>query len=278
MIVSPVELERVLDSVVVVEVGSDRRAFRRGHVRRARFLDWSSIARETSRGVELPDRGDLQLAIRSLGVGNEAPIVIYSRDILQATWAWFVFDSLGHGDRVAVLDGGWSGWLREGRPVAGGDFVPKSKEFTARAGREAMIGIEELRVALGGAIADRPFVIDARATEEFRGDGPGRSAFRAGHIPGAFSISWLRNIEVVDGVAVFRTAGGLRELYLPMQAAYGRQAVAYCGTGLEASMSYFVLRSLGLDARLYTGSFVEWSMTPDVPVARTARDGGPGGR
>ena len=35
--------------------------------------------------------------------------------------------------------------------------------------------------------------------------------------------------------------------------------IVYCRTGMQASMTYFVLRYLGYEATLYDGSYVEWS-------------------
>jgi 3-mercaptopyruvate sulfurtransferase SseA len=46
----------------------------------------------------------------------------------------------------------------------------------------------------------------------------------------------------------------------------GTSVISYCRTGVEASMTYFVLRYLGLDPTLYDGSFVEWSRDADTPV------------
>jgi thiosulfate/3-mercaptopyruvate sulfurtransferase len=43
--------------------------------------------------------------------------------------------------------------------------------------------------------------------------------------------------------------------------------IVYCRSGMEASMTYFVLRYLGCDVSLYDGSFVEWTRGDDTPVA-----------
>lgn len=271
-LVSTDELETRLGTHVVVEVGRDRRAFRSAHVKGARFLEWSTIARESKRGVSMPSRAHLESVLSELGVGNTQRVVIYSRNVLEATWAWFVFDSLGHGNRVAILDGGWGIWVKEGRPISGGEFVPGRVEFNATAVEEATIGLEELRERLSAPLDQRTFVIDSRAPDEYRGDVSGERVRRAGHIPGAFSISWTRNLEVVDGTALFRMPGALRELYLPGRPVGNGEAIVYCRTGLEASLSYFVLRTLGFRPRLYDGSYVEWSALPDVPVARTAEE------
>ncbi|MBV9067874.1 MAG: hypothetical protein JO093_14215 [Acidobacteria bacterium] len=40
--------------------------------------------------------------------------------------------------------------------------------------------------------------------------------------------------------------------------------IVYCRTGMQASMTYFVLRYLGYDASLYDGSFIEWSKAGEM--------------
>jgi thiosulfate/3-mercaptopyruvate sulfurtransferase len=47
--------------------------------------------------------------------------------------------------------------------------------------------------------------------------------------------------------------------------------IVYCRTGMDASVPYFVLRSLGYDVSLYDGSFVEWSRDRSLPVALSSR-------
>jgi thiosulfate/3-mercaptopyruvate sulfurtransferase len=45
--------------------------------------------------------------------------------------------------------------------------------------------------------------------------------------------------------------------------------VTYCNSGVQASQTYFVLKLLGYDVRLYDGSFSEWSQAKDAPVAKS---------
>ena len=47
--------------------------------------------------------------------------------------------------------------------------------------------------------------------------------------------------------------------------------VSYCMIGMRASVVYFVMRHLGVDARLYDGSIVDWGRR-GLPTVRT---GGP---
>ena len=44
------------------------------------------------------------------------------------------------------------------------------------------------------------------------------------------------------------------------------QIVSYCHIGQQATVVYFVAKYLGFDARLYDGSFEDWSRRSELPV------------
>jgi thiosulfate/3-mercaptopyruvate sulfurtransferase len=58
-------------------------------------------------------------------------------------------------------------------------------------------------------------------------------------------------------------------MYRAIGVAPGRTLVTYCNSGVQASQTYFVLKLLGYDVRLYDGSFSEWSQAKDAPVAKS---------
>jgi thiosulfate/3-mercaptopyruvate sulfurtransferase len=188
------------------------------------------------------------------GIGPETLVVAYD-DQGGATAArlWFVLRAHGH-DRAAVLDGGLTKWLEEGRLLA--TDVPKfaPRAFTPWLRKDLLASREEL-------LAGVPLVLDARAPERYRGEIEPIDP-RAGHVPGALNAPFVGNLTR-DGL--FRSPEDLRARY----AALGADAatpVVYCGSGVTACHDLLALHHAGLPGRLYPGSWSEWSSHPDLPI------------
>ena len=112
-------------------------------------------------------------------------------------------------------------------------------------------------------------LMDARAPERYRGDLEPIDRL-PGHIPGAVNYFFQQN---VDERGVFRSPDELRE---QLSAAIGtippERVVAYCGSGVTACQNLLAMEHVGLTgAKLYAGSWSEWSSDPARPVERSAK-------
>jgi thiosulfate/3-mercaptopyruvate sulfurtransferase len=93
-------------------------------------------------------------------------------------------------------------------------------------------------------------VLDVRRPSEFDGSGGSWCDPRQGHIPGAV------NLPVEELIALDEPQ--IRER---LALSEGAEVVVYCHSGSRSEVAAQVLRSLGYDARNYTGSWHEWSRT-----------------
>jgi thiosulfate/3-mercaptopyruvate sulfurtransferase len=138
---------------------------------------------------------------------------------------WWLLRHYGHDD-CAVLD--LEGWLG---PLRGGDGDVEVRKFTARPRDDDTIEAEELEQRL-----DELVVLDARVPERYRGDVEPIDPV-AGHIPGARNAPWNEPFaDVPEG-----------------------DVVAYCGSGVTACVLVHRLALSGRKAKLYPGSWSEWS-------------------
>jgi thiosulfate/3-mercaptopyruvate sulfurtransferase len=125
-----------------------------------------------------------------------------------------------------VLDlDGWLGELRAGEE----EIEPA--ELTVRPRADDAIDADELLERLGEVV-----LLDARVPERYRGDVEPIDPV-AGHIPGARNAPWNEDVQKVPSGDV----------------------VAYCGSGVTACVLVHRLALAGREARLYPGSWSEWS-------------------
>ncbi len=114
-------------------------------------------------------------------------------------------------------------------------------------------------------------LIDARAPERF--DGTTEPLDRvAGHIPGARNHFFKRNLTAE---LTLHPTPELRELFaVTLRGTAPEEATLYCGSGVTACQNLLAMEHAGLHgARLYPGSWSEWSSDPARPVERGPEQG-----
>lgn len=176
-----------------------------------------------------------------------------------ASRLWWLLRWMGHED-VAVLDGGLAAWAREGLPTRSGDEHNAARTFIG----EPNAGmVADAAGAATAATAGR--LVDARAPERFRGDVEPIDRV-GGHIPGAVNRFFQGNLA--DGR--FLSSDALRQsLDASLAGVRASDVVCYCGSGVTACHNLLAMEHAGIrGARLYPGSWSEWSADPKRPIAR----------
>ena len=95
---------------------------------------------------------------------------------------------------------------------------------------------------------------------------------RAGHVPGAVSAPFAANLApgAAEGAAGarFKAPEALRAQYAALGVTPEREVVVYCGSGVTACHNLLALHLAGIrHARLYEGSWSDWSADPALPAA-----------
>lgn len=245
-----------------------RSLYHEGHLPDARYLDLerdlSGEVTGTNGRHPLPARTAFAATMRGLGLKAGQQVVLYDGNGgIYAARAWWMLRWLGHA-AVAVLDGGRQAWIDAGLPVESGEPRPaREGDFTMG---EPLVGppvsADQLMANLdGGALQ----VIDARDAQRFAG-APHALDTVSGHIPGASNRFYRDNL---DEAGRFRSAEELAGAFTAALAGKPpEQAVLQCGSGVTACHNALAMEIARLPgARLYPGSWSEWTSDPSRPVA-----------
>jgi len=257
-------------NVIILHVAREKNHYEASHIPGARFLLWSEfVTMRDGIANELPPVEQLQQVFGRLGVGNTARIIIYGDTAgLSAARAYFTLDYLGHGHRAALLDGGLEKWKSEGRTVSTDAVAAEQAEFTPniQAGSVTTLNVMRDYSSMAASLsAPKVAIIDARPDEQYAGSAVASSDQRSGHIPGATSLYWTKEIVSRENPAM-RAVSELQQLFESAGVKPGDKVVTYCTSGVQASYSYFVAKYLGYDVTMYDGSFSEWSKAEGTKV------------
>jgi thiosulfate/3-mercaptopyruvate sulfurtransferase len=222
---------------------SARARYLEAHLPGAAFVDLDtdlsdlSIPPEVAGRHPLPGAEQFAAAMGRAGIGSATLVVAYDEGMTGgAARLWWLLRHFGH-EQVAVLDGGLQSWIG---PLASGEDEIEPAVFVPRERTGDTVSTDELLERLGepGLV-----LLDGRPADRFRGETLGPDPV-AGHIPGALSTP--------------STTG--RAVELPPRAVDADEVVAYCGSGVAACAVLLSLHRAGrTDARLYPGSWSEWS-------------------
>jgi len=197
-----------------------------------------------------------------LGIDEHKQVVAYDQDNgMYVARLWWMLRWLGH-DAVAVLDGGFAKWSKEGREMTAD--VPEA--------HASSFGIHRVTptVSASGVRASLHrhtlFLMDARAPERFRGDVEPLDPV-AGHIPGARNRPFAQNLDA-DGT--FKHPAFLRAEFTALLDGASHETVVHsCGSGVSACHNILAMEIAGMPGtRLYPGSWSEWCADPMRPIER----------
>ncbi len=240
-----------------------RQEYERQHIPGAVFFDIDEIANtDTALPHMLPDAAKFASKVRKIGLGNGNRIIVYdySGGAAAASRVWWMFRVFGHND-VAVLDGGMTKWLREGRPTEDLPPMPRERHFMPRVNQLLVRSKDQIKTNIASR---RDQVVDARSAGRFSGrDKEPWPHRKVGHIPGSLNLPW--NDLLDPHSKTFLPAEALAERFAKAGIELGKPVVATCGSGVTACVLALGLYLLGHEeTAIYDGSWAEWGLADDT--------------
>ena len=160
---------------------------------------------------------------------------------------------MGHGD-IAVLDGGYPKWLKEGR--AEEDIIPlfQERHYTVRKQAQKVKSYNDVQTASEEGFSQ---ILDARSSSRFKGLAPEpRPGLRAGNIPNSLNLPFTY-LLTQDGT--MKEKKDLLEAFKSVGIDLAKPVITTCGSGITAAILYLALDLVGhRNISLYDGSWVEW--------------------
>ena len=244
---------RAGDANVVVISSDEPDRFAAGHIPGARVVPHD---RTLGGNHRLLPAADLARVLAETGASDTTRIVLYGDQPMATGWLFMAFATLGHADRVSMLDGNLALWRSEGRAVATGAAPPATRgKLTPRPAPDVQVDAAWLRDRL-----EKPGVrvLDVRTTREWD----------SGRLPGATFILW-QDLFASAETRRFKTPEEIRALFSKTGVKTGDQVVTYCAVGMRASLMYFAAtRIAGLPGRVYVGSMRDWEQQSGYPVIK----------
>lgn len=259
---------RLLDVRWRLDLPEGRPAYLAAHIPGAVYVDLERELSQTGHPEDgryaLPTLADLESVVRMWGIDDGDLVVAYDdNDGVAAARAWWLLRR--RGVDIKVLDGGIRAWIRRGLPVESGDRGAPPGSVRLLDNDPGVATIDDAARA-----PDAGVLVDVRAPDHYRGHAPGADP-AAGHIPGAVNIPTVAHIDR-DGT--LRPAHEIRGIIRASGIDPDRDIVLYCSVGIASAHSALAFAEAGIDTRVYTGAWSQWSRTRGRPVAvgRTPAD------
>ncbi len=245
-----------------------RKQYQTAHIPGAEYLDLnqdlSSPAQVHGGRHPLPDDRVLGAKLAAMGINTDTLVIAYDDSRFAfAARLWWLLRYYGH-DRVAILDGGYSNWVKAGYAVTADRSAPASPgNFQPQIQPNWTVDIDLVRT-----ITNSPtqILIDSREPDRYLGKTEPIDPV-AGHIPNAVNYPW-QGVSTSEGFALpiesqqqrwAAISPDIEPLAEPLL-----ERIVYCGSGVTACVNLFSLHLAGIEpAKLYPGSWSDWCSYQD---------------
>ncbi len=241
-------------------------AYLSSHIPGAHYADLNSdlssrVSAQSGRHP-LPSPRKFGKVLSRLGIVETSQVVAYDdQGGAYAARMWWLLRYFGH-QNCALLNGGYTKWQAESRPVQTGVRLESPNKTAAKMAPNPAQAVETKDI-LENIVQGNYFLLDARTPERFKGLLEPIDTV-AGHIPGAINRFHGKNLNsdltIKDKEILRAEFSQLLENVRP------QDVVVYCGSGVTSCLHIAAMEYAGLTgARLYPGSWSEWIRDANRP-------------
>ncbi|MEM1526221.1 MAG: sulfurtransferase [Ignisphaera sp.] len=265
-------LEKNLDSsnLVIIDI-RPKNEYIEGHIPRSVNIPfdplksaWTTVRDDLL--LELPTPEELFQTIGLAGITQESTVVVVNKvdtsfnraDIVRVA-VELIYAGL---DNVAVLDGGYNKWVKEGRLVTKEVYQPTPKLYRGTLREQIFVNKQQVLEKLGQAV-----IIDTRDPDVYFGISIEPWGPIPGHIPTAknLPVPWLwtpeglfRPLDVIKQV-VENIAGTTKD----------KEIIIYCGVGGYSAVLWYLMTQVleYTNVKIYDGGWQKWVKDPRGPIS-----------
>lgn len=206
----------------------------------------------------LPDMIEFSKFMEGFGVTNDSVIVIYDDgDLAGPSRFWWMLKYMGL-DNVYILEGGIKAWKKENGDLT--KEVKKSFEsgtIKLNIKENMKCEMEYVKNSIGKSDI---IIVDSRANERYLGIVEPIDK-KAGHIPTAKNYDWTLNFK--DGKILAEDQ--LKDRF--KQLTNYKEVIVHCGSGVTGCANVLMLEEIGIESKLYVGSWSDWSSYDENPIS-----------
>jgi thiosulfate/3-mercaptopyruvate sulfurtransferase len=274
VIVQTDQVQQALGRGAVIWDVRDEKSYLDGHIPGAINIgDAGAVLRDPNKEDYIALE-QIEKIFNAAGLDVNQEVVVYgSRGNPYSYFGLYTIKYFG-GKNAQIYHDGIDGWKQAGLPIQKERASLKPVSVTLVPQTQLVVSNEEmLKLAQSKSVQ----IIDARTPDEY--SGKDIRAIRGGHIPNAINVpfedNWQDPVAAVklskkqvsdnSGMALKNTTD-LKKLYAKLDP--DKETVVYCQSGVRASETATVLKSLGFKkVKVYDSSWLGWGNNLKAPVS-----------
>ncbi|MCH4887641.1 sulfurtransferase [Acidaminobacter sp. JC074] len=229
-----------------------------GHVKGAFYVDldkdMTSEVKEHGGRHPLKDLEVFTELMGSFGITSDSTIVIYDNgELAMASRLWFMLKLIGLNS--FIVEGGYD-HLKDHFEMT--NEVPEKVPSSLKIHYNPNLICNKDDVIMS-MTNPKSVIVDSRSNERYLGFEEPFDKI-AGHIPTAVNYFWKDNFDGLNA----KDCGDIEAMFLEMD--NYEERIIHCGSGITGCVNMFFLNEIGIESKLYAGSYSDWVSYDDHDV------------